>query len=256
MSHFTRTRPAGFWTFDSTVLDTEFEDLDQKTSKAINGDDGGAWAPTSQIVIGGSGLRISAASGFVVDNTISATEIDGDHGGVDGDWHVGGALDVDGGMAVTAGTCAVQALTCTTLHATGTITASNDINVAGNLNAQSSCALQGLTTVTGRVFLNNHGHITYRSGPNITGTASVGINDGDIFLTTVASGSIFLTLNSIGASQGDVIEVAYSSGAGTVVIKNTAGATLVTTMATGSGNTQWARFMWLADWILIASTKQ
>lgn len=65
MAHFTRTRAdLTAWTATSTVDDTEFNDLDEKTFKAINGDEGGTWAPSSVIEIGGSGLLMSALATF------------------------------------------------------------------------------------------------------------------------------------------------------------------------------------------------
>lgn len=66
MSHFDYTRPAGVWGGFVPVLASEFADLDRKTFKAINGDEGGTWAPTSPIAIGGAGLEIGGAGIDVV----------------------------------------------------------------------------------------------------------------------------------------------------------------------------------------------
>lgn len=62
MAHNTRIRPGGFWVDASVVTDAEFEALDQAQFEAINGDDGGTWAPLSQIVLGGAGLRVTGPS--------------------------------------------------------------------------------------------------------------------------------------------------------------------------------------------------
>jgi hypothetical protein len=47
-----------------SVTSAEYEGLDAKTYRAINGDDGGTWAPSSQIVIGGAGLDVTGPSSF------------------------------------------------------------------------------------------------------------------------------------------------------------------------------------------------
>lgn len=55
---FARARLPGFWTFNSAVSPSEFEHLDDY-AYAIDGRGGGAYAPTSVITIGGSGLTVS-----------------------------------------------------------------------------------------------------------------------------------------------------------------------------------------------------
>lgn len=58
MAHFTYTRSGGSWS-TIPVSYAEMADLDAKTFKAVNGDDGGTWAPASAIVIGGAGLTVA-----------------------------------------------------------------------------------------------------------------------------------------------------------------------------------------------------
>lgn len=59
MGHFDYTRPGGIWSGSNVVTTAELEDLDSKTERAINGDEGGTWAPSAVITIGGSGLEVS-----------------------------------------------------------------------------------------------------------------------------------------------------------------------------------------------------
>ena len=59
MAHFDYTRPGGIWSGSDDFLTAEIEDLDSKTERAINGDEGGTWAPTDVITIGGDGLTVS-----------------------------------------------------------------------------------------------------------------------------------------------------------------------------------------------------
>lgn len=60
MSHFAHTRAGGVWNSNQVVFATEFADFDAKTFKALNGDEGGTWAPSSVITIGGQGLSVPA----------------------------------------------------------------------------------------------------------------------------------------------------------------------------------------------------
>lgn len=55
MAHFTRVRAFGLWTDGGALLASEMELFDAHQSKAINGAEGGAWAPPDPIEIGGAG---------------------------------------------------------------------------------------------------------------------------------------------------------------------------------------------------------
>jgi len=58
MSHFVYQRPSGDWSGVVMPLNIWFTGFDQQLFKAVNGDDGGTWAPTSAIIIGGQGLQV------------------------------------------------------------------------------------------------------------------------------------------------------------------------------------------------------
>jgi len=58
MAHFTYTRVGGVWATLTDLLSAEVADLDSKTFRSINGDDGGTWAPGSVIIIGGQGIQV------------------------------------------------------------------------------------------------------------------------------------------------------------------------------------------------------
>ena len=62
MAHFTRTRAA--WAANTGLLAFEMDDLDGKTAAALNGDQGGVWAPSSIIEIGGAGVSLTTFSSF------------------------------------------------------------------------------------------------------------------------------------------------------------------------------------------------
>jgi hypothetical protein len=76
MAHFTRTRAnLAAWATGTTVQNTEYDDLDEKTFKAINGDDGGTWAPSAVITIGGSGLTMTGP--FTAADATISTDLHG-----------------------------------------------------------------------------------------------------------------------------------------------------------------------------------
>lgn len=58
MSHLVRVRSSGSWFRGYKPSGQNLRDLDQNTFLAINGDDGGIWATTGAIVIGGAGVVV------------------------------------------------------------------------------------------------------------------------------------------------------------------------------------------------------
>lgn len=66
MAHFAYTRPSGTWSTGYVPVDTDFGSLDVKTYKAVNGDEGGTWAPSAPIIVGGSGLQIPNGATWTV----------------------------------------------------------------------------------------------------------------------------------------------------------------------------------------------
>jgi hypothetical protein len=73
MAHNSRIRAPGTWASLTTVSPSEFELFDTYTFEAINGDDGGTWAPSAQIIIGGLGLSVTGpcALGNLQNSTIA-----------------------------------------------------------------------------------------------------------------------------------------------------------------------------------------
>lgn len=62
MSHNTRVRADyAAWAIGTGVSAAEFEKFDANLFKAINGDEGGTWAPSAVIAIGGSGMQFSGS---------------------------------------------------------------------------------------------------------------------------------------------------------------------------------------------------
>lgn len=72
MSHNARVRgPADAW---ANVLPVELEILDENLASAINGDDGGCWAPSNPIVIGVSGLVVTGPTVLARGGTLTTTD--------------------------------------------------------------------------------------------------------------------------------------------------------------------------------------
>ncbi|MEP7049459.1 MAG: hypothetical protein ABJB12_03860 [Pseudomonadota bacterium] len=62
MAHFAYVRPSGIFNPGIPVDHAEFTSFDQRIFKAINGDDGGTWAPISVITVGGAGITFTGAN--------------------------------------------------------------------------------------------------------------------------------------------------------------------------------------------------
>jgi hypothetical protein len=76
MAHHTRVR-ANFAAWSTgAVTQTEWDKFDTNLFKSINGDEGGVWAPSSVIEIGGSGLQVSGPFLASADATIGTTSAD------------------------------------------------------------------------------------------------------------------------------------------------------------------------------------
>lgn len=61
MAHNTLTQAT--WPDGYVPGHADFEDIDRKTMQAVNGDQGGVWAPAAPLEIGGAGLKLSGGAG-------------------------------------------------------------------------------------------------------------------------------------------------------------------------------------------------
>ena len=100
------------------------EAIDANQSKAINGDEGGTWAPSSPIVVGGSGMEIT------------------------------GDLDVSGAATFTGGVTADE------IAVTGDLTVQTNATIQGYLTAETDTEVQGALEVTGATTLNGGATVT------------------------------------------------------------------------------------------------
>lgn len=115
MAHNARIRPSGFWTLGSVISPAEMEALDEAQFEALNADDGGVWAPTDEIIIGGAGLHVTGPANL--DDVQSAT--------IEGTVTIasGGATIIASGGTLTAASGSTVALAGATSQ-TGALTKS------------------------------------------------------------------------------------------------------------------------------------
>lgn len=144
MAHFSRIRAFGLWVLNSVLLPAEVEALDANQSKAVNGDEGGVWAPSAQIEIGGSGTKTTGPAEFT------------------GDFEVTSEAQLQGGATVTGGDLAVADNANVQGNATvgGTLAVSGETTIFDVLNVSLDLAVQGTATVTGEITGNGGATIT------------------------------------------------------------------------------------------------
>jgi len=159
MSHGTRIRPdVAAWAVGTVVDPAEFDALDEGQFVSINGDDGGTWAPSAAISIGGSGLELTGAGHLVAE---------------------GGTLTIKGTLATSASFVPRR---ISLNGATGDL----DVNSGGDLNIRAG----------GGIFLESGALAWHYSGSTVNqlGTLTVGatgiVNFANGSQTTFAAGSL------------------------------------------------------------------
>lgn len=151
MPHNNRIRLSGTWTDGSVVLSEEMERLDAAQYAAIH-EGGGTWASTSQIILGGAGMRVTGPlvaddlSGHVKSGQTLTADLGGtvavkgvldiQGGGVE-KIEAGGLLRVLGAIG-NAGRVKVEAFGILSVESAGTI----NVNDSGFLHVQSGGILR------------------------------------------------------------------------------------------------------------------
>lgn len=132
--HFTRVRPSGFWVDGGALLASEMAVFDEHQLKAINGDEGGSWSPSSVIEIGGAGAKFTGPFWST------------------GTFRVDGLADLKGGATVTGGDLVVSqdASVQGALEVDGLATV-DELAVVNGANIQGNAAVQGALAVTGNI---------------------------------------------------------------------------------------------------------
>lgn len=146
MAHLTRVRAPGMWTLNSNLLSTECEAFDSRIYKAVNGDDGGVWAPSSAIEIGGAGISITGAAAFT--GGVTANNV-----AISNTLAVQGATTLDDDLTVN-----------------GSVAVSTDLDVQGD-SVLSTLAINGALDVGFK--LSVHGSSKLSGSLNVTGSGSI-----------------------------------------------------------------------------------
>jgi hypothetical protein len=77
MAHFSSVKPGGTWASLDVPGAAAFTTFDTNLAKAINGDDGGVWAPSAAIEIGGESIEFSAEPKLANDVAIQGLDSGG-----------------------------------------------------------------------------------------------------------------------------------------------------------------------------------
>lgn len=156
MAHFQRIRLFGLWTTGSALQPGEMELFDANLSKAINGDEGGPWAPTSPIELGGAGIKITGPAEFT------------------GEFKVATEALLQGGATITGGPLAVS----TNANVQGNLTVDGNASMGGNLSVDGSASVVGNLSVEGIAVLQDDvgidGTLTVAGGTGLGGAPEGG----------------------------------------------------------------------------------
>jgi len=193
MAHFDFTRPGGVWTGSPALLAAEMADLDSKTMRALNGDDGGTFLATECQGIDLTSGEILVYSGALI-HLGSGGELQADSGSI---------IDLQAGSTVTGA-------------GTYTVTSTGSIVVAsgGELEVQSGGAVNvaaGATvTMAGRlVHSGSNGRTVKRVMTVSNASASIDVTDCDILFWETTDGNTYsVTLETAPLpSEGESITV-------------------------------------------------
>lgn len=259
------------WATGTVPSAADFAALDAAQFKSINGDEGGAWAPSSTITIGGAGLTLSGARLTVTNGTFTATgtvtlggasgisiggpitsyspiTVDGatitaTDGVIANTLDVGGAATFTGNMAV--GNAASDTLTVasnSTFNSTVTCngdvaignSGSDTLTVTSAATFSSTVAVSGTLTANGRIKAASSGRYSHNlASDTLAGDVSFSVDGG----SRTYMGYTALLFTSLGGANRDIRLYTDGAVAGdTVEIKNaTSGGAFTLTVRNAAG---------------------
>lgn len=250
MSHNSYTRPT--WVSGTDLFAAEMADLDAKTFKAINGDDGGTWAPSSAITIGGAGLTARLVSSNYVDagtlgiisgsilsvDSASYVSISGSTIFSNGSLTAiqsGAIWAFSGGSSVTFGSGSVCDSFGDTTFKTGSQTvfdSGSSLSFGGssafastsNVGFNGTLSLAGTAMgVSKKITASSTGRIVKR----VTSIATTGVDssaygpaNADTVVVLALTNTVNFTINDTDASNGDEMTFVNKSTTNTLIVKD------------------------------------
>lgn len=168
MAHNTRVRAdLTAWEAAIPLEPSELDELDEGQFSAINGDDGGVWAPSDPIIIGGAGIEFTGSVPTGEDLSVPGTitvpsggAIDVESGGnvnveSGGHIHVVGEVHVDsGGRIIVESGGQINELTGATHTYSSGSTGTHASGSTDTYESGSTLALQGTVTVAASATIN------------------------------------------------------------------------------------------------------
>jgi len=166
MAHNSYIKPGGVWPFFTLVTQAIMEAIDAGIYKAINGDDGGTWAPAAAITIGGAGLNVTGPCTIAEGDIVIPN---------------GKTLTIENG-----GTFLTEAGSVTTLNGDATLSAELSVESGGSIVLRSGSFLEqkagGAVDLKGGVTLYTGAALTMQTGATATLAAgSTLISNGDFY---------------------------------------------------------------------------
>lgn len=264
MSHNSYVRPGGFWLAGVPVLHGELTQIDQTLFGCISGDNGGTWAPSSVITIGGNGLTVTGqfiTTGTAnLDHAVSIGTTTSDILEVFSTALFFGGANFSAGMSGSAGTfvgavtagsfvgvsanlsgqMASATIACSgTSTFTGALTANGGV-VASGLSVSGFATLQGGGTLQAKLLLSGTGRVVKRvtfatdtAGPTTYGPAAI-----DQVIVQTISQDTTVKIDNTGVSAGDTMRFAnYVDSTHHLIVQNPSGGTMISLIA-GSGQPQ------------------
>ena len=275
MAHFVRIRSTGMWTLASAITPAELEAFDANLFKAINGDDGGTWAPAARIFIGGMGVEITGAAICSNGLVVSGGNLDAETIEVGSGFFltVNGTLETAGNVNfydnTKTFTCHPSALFKSTTTVEGAFTAQVGSFFVGHAEFQSTSNMQGDVTMDGslsvgttdadtaafaasvqfneKVTLSGAAHIRKRvtNGGDADATYNVSVSDIVRVPASTLSANRAYTIGATGAGEGSCMRV-YSGDSGFTVFVRRVDTSLMASLKNNSASAQ--------DWVDLVYT--
>jgi hypothetical protein len=273
MSHFAYFYAGGVINPNTVLPHDFFTHLEQNLFKAINGDDGGTWAPGAAITIGGAGIVISGPSVFSGVVELSGTsasflgssltlnssspfvaqgtsQFEGATGFTAAVTYTGTTVDVLDSPLTLDSLSPLVANGTATFNDTATFTSGV---VHSGATSMQSVSIQAASVISAPVTMSGNGQIVSRiafgSDSSSLPPFSKSLADLVIIEDSVLTAPRTYVLDSVGAQAGSIITFRKDTGGNDVEIRASGGA-LICTLSTTAGF-RWVDLVYTTQWELL-----